>query len=72
MKRGLDYCAIDIYCIAALTSLSESVSYITSLFSEWRMNIQVRSIGFVVKIVHIFSFRTITKQFQVVFKLEEF
>ena len=30
-------CAVDIHCTAALTSLSDSVSYITFLFSEWRI-----------------------------------
>ena len=37
MKRGSGCCAVDIYCMAALTSLSDSVSYITFLFSEWRI-----------------------------------
>ena len=37
MKRDSHCCAIDIYCIAALTSLSDSVSYVTFLFSEWRI-----------------------------------
>ena len=35
MKRGSACCAVDIYCTAALTSLSDSISYITFLFSEW-------------------------------------
>ena len=35
MKRGSGCCAVDIYCTAALISLSDSVSYITFLFSEW-------------------------------------
>ena len=37
MKRGSGCCTVYIYCIAALTSLSHSVSYIASLFSEWRI-----------------------------------
>ena len=37
MKRGSGSCAVDIYCTAALTSLSDSVSYIIFLFSEWRI-----------------------------------
>ena len=37
MKRGSGCCAVDIYCTAALTSLPDSVSYITFLFSEWRI-----------------------------------
>ena len=32
MKRGSGCCAIDIYCTATLTSLLDSVSYITFLF----------------------------------------
>ena len=39
MKRGSGCCAVDIYCTAALTSLSDSVSYITFLFSEWRITV---------------------------------
>ena len=35
MKRGSGCCAVDIYCTAALTSFSGSISYITYLFSEW-------------------------------------
>ena len=35
MKRGSGCCAVDIYYTAALTSLSDSVSHITFLFSEW-------------------------------------
>ena len=38
MKRGSGCCAGDIYYTSALTSLSDSVSYITFLFSEWRIN----------------------------------
>ena len=38
MKRGSGSCAVDINCTAALTSLSDSVSYITFLFSEWRIH----------------------------------
>ena len=38
MKRDSGCCAVDIYCTAALTSLSDSVSYITFLFSEWRIS----------------------------------
>ena len=30
-------CAVDIYCTAALTSFSDSISYITYLFSEWHI-----------------------------------
>ena len=30
-------CRVKFYCTAALTSLSNSVSYITFLFSEWRI-----------------------------------
>ena len=37
MKRGSGCCAVDIYCTTALTSFSDSVSYMTSLFSEWRI-----------------------------------
>ena len=39
MKRGSGCCAVDIYCPAASTSLSDSASYITFLFSEWRIDI---------------------------------
>ena len=42
MKRGSGCCAVDIYCAAALISLSDSVSYITFLFSEWRIVIFIR------------------------------
>ena len=37
MKRGSGCCAVDIYCTAASTSFSDSISYITYLFSEWRI-----------------------------------
>ena len=37
MKRGSGCYAVDIYSTAALTSLSDSVSYITRIFSEWRI-----------------------------------
>ena len=37
MKRGSGCCAVDIYCTAALTSFSDNISYITYLFSEWRI-----------------------------------
>ena len=40
MKRGSGCCAVDIYCTAALTSFSDSISYITYLFSEWRIKNQ--------------------------------
>ena len=39
MKRGSGCCAVDIYCTAASTSFSDSISYITYLFSEWRITI---------------------------------
>ena len=35
MKRGSGCCAIDISRTAVLTSFSDSISYITYLFSEW-------------------------------------
>ena len=35
MKRGSGCCANGFYCTAALTSLSDSISYMTILFSEW-------------------------------------
>ena len=44
MKRGSGCCAVDIYCTAALTSLSDSVSYITFLFSECRIAMQFSEI----------------------------
>ena len=51
MKRGSGCCAVDIYCTAALTSLSDSVSYIIFLFSEWCININnVRLISYVVQL----------------------
>ena len=34
MKRGSGCYTVDIYCTAALTSFSDSISYITYLFSE--------------------------------------
>ena len=37
MKQGSGFCAVDIKCTAALTSLSDNISYITYLFSEWRI-----------------------------------
>ena len=37
MKRDSGCCVVDIYCTAALTSISDSISYITYLFSEWRI-----------------------------------
>ena len=33
-------CAVDIYCTAALTSFSDSVSYIT-FFSRWRITSEI-------------------------------
>ena len=36
-KTRFSCCAIDIYCTAALTSFSDSISYITYLFLEWRI-----------------------------------
>ena len=39
MKRGSGCCAVDIYCTAALTSFSDSISYLTYLFSEWRITV---------------------------------
>ena len=38
MKRRSGCCAVAIYCIAALTSFSDSISYIPYLFSEWRIS----------------------------------
>ena len=35
-----------VYCTAALTSLSDSLSYITFLFSEWRIRLKFLKIGF--------------------------
>ena len=37
MKRGSGCCAVDIYWTAASTSFSDNISYITYLFSEWRI-----------------------------------
>ena len=40
MKRGSGCCAVDIYWTAASTSFSDSISYITYLFSEWRIAVE--------------------------------
>ena len=37
MKRGSGCCAVGIYCTAALTSFSNTISYITCLFWEWHI-----------------------------------
>ena len=41
MKRGSGCCAVDIYCTATLTSFSDSISYITYLFLEWRLVLDI-------------------------------
>ena len=41
MKRGSGCCAVDIYWTAASTSFSDSISYITYLFSEWRIDTDI-------------------------------
>ena len=46
MKRGSGCCAVDIYCTAALTSLSDSISCITYLFSEWHRQHKLHNIYF--------------------------
>ena len=37
LKQGSGCCTLMIYCTAALTSFSDSISYVTYLFSEWRI-----------------------------------
>ena len=49
MKRGSGCCAVDIYWTTASTSFSDSISYITYLFSEWRIEETVYLLNTVLK-----------------------